>query len=138
MVQSRHTQLTIYGCHRRWLSVLTTLLLTVTNVSIARAQSSAAVQSPSASDPNKYAVIISGASGEPAYAKQFQQWTEALHIALTGRFGFPTNRVRVLTEKPAGAAPAATADEVKKLFASLRTELNSDSELFLFLIGHGS
>src|SRR4051812_38660317 len=26
-------------------------------------------------DPNKYAVIINGASGEPAYGKQFEQWT---------------------------------------------------------------
>ena len=90
-------------------------------------------------DRSKYAVIISGASGDPAYAKQFQQWTASLQASLLGRFGFAKDRLKVLTEKPAdsNAAPA-TAEEVKKVFGSLRTELNSDSLLFLFLIGHGS
>jgi hypothetical protein len=95
-------------------------------------------QSNATSDPSKYAVIINGASGEPAYAKQFQQWTSALQSALLGRFGFPKDRVKILTEKPGATAATATAEEVKKLFASLRTELNSDSVLFVFLIGHGS
>lgn len=92
-----------------------------------------------APDRTKYALIINGASGEAAYAKQFQQWTTALQTALTGRFGFAKDRVKLLTEKPpdASAAPA-TAEEVKKVFGSLRTELNPDNLLFVFLIGHGS
>jgi hypothetical protein len=89
-------------------------------------------------DPNKYAVIIDGASGEPAYAKQFQQWAATLQATLLGRFGFPKDRVKLLSEKPDANAAPATADEVRKLFASLRTTLNSDSVLFVFLIGHGS
>jgi len=92
-----------------------------------------------ATDPNRHVVIISGASGEPAYAKQFQQWTSSLQAVLLERFGFPKNRVKLLVEKPTDPTVApATADEVKKLFASLRTELNPDSVLFVFLIGHGS
>jgi hypothetical protein len=89
-------------------------------------------------DPNKYAVIIDGASGEPAYAKQFQQWTATLQATLLGRFGFPKDRVRLLSEKPDANAAPATAEEVRKLFASLRSTLNSDSVLFVFMIGHGS
>jgi hypothetical protein len=100
---------------------------------------SAPYQTQTAADPNRYVVIISGASGEPAYAKQFQQWTTSLQAALSGRFGFPKNRVKLLVEKPGDPTTAtATADEVKKLFGSLRTELNTDSVLFVFLIGHGS
>jgi hypothetical protein len=96
-------------------------------------------QSQPVSDRTKYAVIIDGASGEPAYAKQFQQWTTALQTTLLGRFGFARDRVKLLMEKPADSSePRATADEVKRLFASLRTELNADSLLFVFLIGHGS
>ena len=95
-------------------------------------------QSNTTADPNRYVVIISGASGEPAYAKQFQQWSASLQTALTERFGFPKNRVKLLSETPTGTTPIATAEEVKKLFASLRTELNADSVLFVFLIGHGS
>jgi hypothetical protein len=92
----------------------------------------------SAADPNRYVVIISGASGEPAYAKQFQEWTSSLQAALSGRFGFPKNRVRLLTEKATATTATATAEEVRRVFASLRTELNADSVLFVFLIGHGS
>src|ERR1043166_2908616 len=45
-------------------------------------------------DPSKYALLISGASGEPAYAKQFQQWTAALRGELWGRFGFAKDHVK--------------------------------------------
>jgi len=96
-------------------------------------------QSKSVADPNRYAIIINGASGEPAYAKQFEQWTASLRAALLGRFGFVKDRVKLLTEKPSDSTAApATAEEVRKVFASLRNELNSDNVLFVFLIGHGS
>jgi len=90
-------------------------------------------------DPNKYAIIINGASGEPAYAKQFNEWTGNLRSALVGKLGFAEDRVKVLTEKPSGpnAAPA-TAEEVRKVFGALRTVLNPENQLFIFLIGHGS
>jgi hypothetical protein len=117
------------------------VLLFTSGVSLVSAQgkqSPRSTPSQNAADPNRYVVIISGASGEAAYAKQFQQWTSSLHSALTERFGFPKNRVQLLTEKATETSAAATADEVKKLFASLRTELNADSVLFVFLIGHGS
>jgi hypothetical protein len=100
---------------------------------------SSPTQSLAAPDPTKYAVIINGASGEPAYARQFQQWTTALQAALLGRYGFARDHVKLLAEKPADStARPATAEEVRKVFASLRNELNPDSLLFVFLIGHGS
>lgn len=73
------------------------------------------------------------------YATQFAKWTLALRAALAGRFGFAEDQVKVLTEKPADATAAlATAEEVKKTFAFLRTALNADNALFIFLIGHGT
>lgn len=81
-------------------------------------------------DPNKFAVIINGAGGEAAYAKQFEEWTTQLGSVLSERYGFDTKRVRV-------PAPA-TAEEVKRTFASLKTELDANNVLFVFLIGHGS
>src|SRR4051812_30159503 len=62
--------------------------------------SATAARPPAPVDPNKYAVIINGASGEPAYAKQFEQWTAGLQAALVGRFGFGKDHLKVLTEKP--------------------------------------
>jgi hypothetical protein len=108
----------------------------------AQSNQSAASPSPTksaAADPNKFALIINGASGEPAYGKQFDTWTASLRKTLLGRFGFAKDHVKLLTEKPADSTAApATAEEVKKAFASLRTEINADNVLFVFLIGHGS
>ena len=90
-------------------------------------------------DSNKFAVIINGASGEAAYAKQFALWTSNLNAALTGRFGFAKDRIKILTEKPAEESAArATAEEVKRTFAALKSELNASNVVFIFLIGHGS
>jgi hypothetical protein len=90
-------------------------------------------------DTNKFAVIINGAGGEPAYAKQFEQWTRELTTVLTERLGFADKQVRLLTEKPSDSATLrATAEEVKRAFALLKSELQPDNVLFVFLIGHGS
>jgi len=83
-------------------------------------------------DPNKFAVIINGPGGEAAYAKQFDEWTKQLSGVLAGRLGFDSKNVKVLSEK------SSTAEEVKRTFAALKTELDANNVLFVFLIGHGS
>jgi len=90
-------------------------------------------------DPNKFAVIINGAGGEPAYAKQFEEWTSQLSSVLTERFGFDSKQIKVLTEKPVDPSVSrATAEEVKRTFAVLKSQLDANNILFVFLIGHGS
>ena len=81
-------------------------------------------------DANKFAVIISGAAGEPAYAKQFEQWTTDLKSALSDRYGFAAQQLTVVSR--------ATADDVKRTFSQLKSELQPNNVLFIFLIGHGS
>ena len=83
-------------------------------------------------DPNKFAVIINGPGGEQAYAKQFEEWTAQLNSVLAERYGFDSKNVKVLTEK------TATAEEVKRTFATLKSQLDANNVLYLFLIGHGS
>src|SRR5688500_16534079 len=83
-------------------------------------------------DPNKFALIINGAGGEPEYAKQFAQWTTDLNSVLSRRYGFDSSRIKVLSEK------LANAEEVKRTFGSLKSELDPNNVLFVFLIGHGS
>lgn len=89
-------------------------------------------------DLNKFAVIINGASGEAAYEKQFAKWTTGLLTVLTGRYGFARDHVRLLTEKPEARATRSTAEEVKRTFSALKTELKPNNTLFIFLIGHGT
>ena len=81
-------------------------------------------------DPNKSAVIIVGAGGEAEYAKQFEQWTAELRSALSDRYGFATQNLTVLTN--------AKATDVRDTFTQLKTKLDANNVLFVFLIGHGS
>ena len=82
------------------------------------------------SDPNKFALIINGAGGEAAYAKQFEEWTRQLNSVLSDRFGFDTKHVTTLKN--------ATADQVKATFGTLKADLEPNNVLFVFLIGHGT
>ncbi len=96
------------------------------------AQTDALIKKQAPLDPNKFAVIINGAGGEPAYTKQFEEWTGQLSSVLSERFGFDGKQVKILTEKQ------ATAEEVKRTFATLKSQLDANNILFVFLIGHGS
>ncbi len=92
-----------------------------------------------AADPNKFAVILSGASGDEEFAKRFKGWTSELRRALVERFGFDEARVTVLTESPeGGGALRATAEEVRRAFQTLRASAGPESTVFVFLIGHGT
>lgn len=90
----------------------------------------AAAQQKTQPDANKFAVIIDGAGGEPAYAKQFEQWTTELQTALSSRYNFGDRQLIVL--------PHATAEDVKRTFNQLKSQLQPNNVLFVFLIGHGS
>jgi len=99
-----------------------TLILVLLFAGIACAQKS--------SDPNKFAIIINGAGGEAVYAKQFEEWTGQLSSVLSTKFGFDSKQLTVLK--------GATAEDVKRTFTALKTQLEANNVLFVFLIGHGS
>ena len=108
-------------------------------VTSAQTTSPVPTQKPSPIDSNKFAVIINGAGGELVYAKQFEEWTTELSSVLSKRFGFDSKQIKVFTEKPSDATAArATADEVKRAFTSLKSQLTANNILFVFFIGHGS
>lgn len=95
-------------------------------------------------DQNKYAVVISGISGEEQYGKKFAEWTAKLRTALLDKLGFAEDHTFVLTEKPAekpvDAAKElrASAEVVRQTFVQLRNALKPDQQLFVFFIGHGT
>ena len=92
--------------------------------------SSVCAQKKVQADPNKFALIIDGAGGETTYTKQFEQWTTELQSALSDRYGFGSPQTKVL--------PHATAEDVKRIFTQLKSQLHENNVLFVFLIGHGS
>lgn len=128
----------VYLCKSAAFSFLRrAIMLGAMTAGVVGAQTTAPVR-PAPTDANKFAVIIVGAGGEEAYAQQFAQWSTDLTRVLNTRFGFGNERLRILAEKPQPNQLRATADEVKRAFAALKTELSPENILFVFLIGHGS
>ncbi len=89
-------------------------------------------------DRNKFAVIITGISGEEAYANQFNEWTSKLRSTLIESLGFAEEQVTVLREKPEGKELRADADAVRQTFTSLRNVTKPENQVCVFFIGHGS
>jgi flagellin-like hook-associated protein FlgL len=118
-----------------WRRLITAFVLGCVAAGVTCAQTAAARP---ASDPNKFAVIVSGASGDEEFARRFARWTAELRGALVGRLGFDEARLTVLTEAPEGGGLRATAEDVRRAFGALRAATGPDSTVFVFLIGHGT
>lgn len=127
-----------------WLCILTTLACAQdaggrTQIQSATPPTTATVQTQKLpADLNKYAVVISGISGEEVYAKQFATWTAKLRAVLFDKLGFAEDHIIVLTEKPAEKEQRAAAERVRQIFVTLRNTLKPDNQLFVFFIGHGT
>lgn len=99
---------------------------------------SATAQTPAPRDP-RWAVIISGASGGAAYAEQMARWRREIGDALSTRFGFPAAQIVALVDETARAAgTAATAENVRKTFTTLRGQMGKDDLALVVLLGHGT
>ena len=85
----------------------------------------------------RYAVIVSGASGGEVFAALMQKWRGELAMILRSRFAFADANVIVLDED-AGGNLLSTSDNVRTVFTNLRSRLTPDDMLFLVLLGHGT
>ena len=86
---------------------------------------------------DRYALIVTGAHGEPAYAEQYAQWRQTAVTALLEKLGFDDSHILTLFEG-GDEAHAATADGVRRALGDLRGRVGPDDVLLVFLIGHGS
>jgi hypothetical protein len=85
----------------------------------------------------RFALIVSGATGGPEYASQYERWTSALSKTLIETLKFDSTLVTVLSEA-SQAANASTAENVRRTIAAVRSRMTSDDLFFLLLIGHGT
>jgi len=85
----------------------------------------------------RYALIVTGAHGEAVYADQYTQWRQSAVTALIEKLAFGEDRIVTLFEG-ADAAHEATAANVRKTLASLKSRVTADDLVFVLLIGHGS
>jgi hypothetical protein len=78
------------------------------------------------------ALILRGVAGDPEHAEKFTKWSEETRKALVDKFGFSADHVILLADKMTAQA------EIKKAFATLKSQLKPLDTLFVFFIGHGS
>jgi hypothetical protein len=87
---------------------------------------------------DRYAVVVTGASGGQVYADKYQKWRTSFVGTLKQKFGYPDDHVLVLAEQESGEASRATRDNVRRLFDGLRGRLANGDLLLVVLIGHGT
>ena len=94
-------------------------------------------QTATAEAGERYALIVSGASGGQEYATQYAAWIRDLTAVLTERMKIGRERLKVLSETP-DPSTAATAANVRQHLGAVRRAMTRDDLLLIVLIGHGT
>ena len=92
----------------------------------------------SAAAGERYALVVTGASGGDAYAQKYDKWRVALAATLRDRFGYTPDRMLLLAEKESSGVGKATRENVQRMLGELRKRVTNDDQLLVLLIGHGT
>ena len=87
---------------------------------------------------NRWALIISGASGGEKYAEQMAGWRNELRAALVDRYQFKPEFVKMLVDEAATAGDKGSAANVRALFGEIKKTSTKDDFVFIILLGHGT
>jgi hypothetical protein len=93
--------------------------------------------SGAAAAEDRYALIVSGATGGKEYVEQYARWSGDLARALVEVFRFEPALVTALSESRPPET-AATAQNVRRTLTALRNRMTQDDLLLVVLIGHGT
>ncbi len=94
--------------------------------------------SSSVSAAERYAVVITGASGGPAYAEKYDRWREAFVKTLRGKLGYEERQLFVLAEHERAGVRTATRENAQRVLGDLSKTLSENDQLLVLLIGHGT
>ncbi len=86
----------------------------------------------------RFALVVTGASGGPQYAEKYDQWRSEFVQLLQGPLGYPEDHVLVLAEEEYAGAQKATRENVRAAVADLRKRASKDDVVLVVLVGHGS
>lgn len=86
----------------------------------------------------RFAVVVSGATGGQEYATQYMAWRDSLKRLFTERFKMEPSSVVILAEGEDDPPTESTAENVRKAIAQLQTRMTRDDLLVIVLIGHGT
>lgn len=85
----------------------------------------------------RFALIVTGASGEDSYAEPYGQWRQSMVTTLLEKLAF--DEANILTLFDGGDAKhISNAAGVRRCIDTLRAKMRPDDVLLVLLIGHGS
>ena len=87
---------------------------------------------------DRYALVVSGASGGAAFHEKHAQWRTALVTALRSSPRFDEDHLIVLAETPGPGVGRASRAGVRQALDRLAGRMGEDAVLYVVLIGHGS
>lgn len=100
------------------------------------ALSASAAASAAAGD--RYALVVTGASGGDAYARKYATWRVSFVDTLRTTFHYEPRRLIVLADTESAGVQTATREHVRRALADLRKRMTKDDQLLVLLIGHGT
>jgi hypothetical protein len=86
----------------------------------------------------RYALVVTGASGGDVYAAKYDAWRQTFVNTLRDTFGYAQDHVFVLAETERDGTRKATRENVQRVLVDLRRRLTRDDQLIVLLIGHGT
>jgi hypothetical protein len=86
----------------------------------------------------RYALIVTGASGGEVYAQKYAKWRVAFAATLRDKFGYTPDRMFVLADSDSEGVEKATRENVQKRLGELRRRMTKDDQLLVLLVGHGT
>ena len=87
----------------------------------------------------RYALVVTGASGGDVYARKYDAWRQTFVDILRDGYGYAQDHVIVLADAPERAGmQRATRENVQRALTDLRRRVTRDDQLVVLLIGHGT
>ena len=86
----------------------------------------------------RWALVVSGASGGAKYAEQMQGWRTALSSALVDRYGFTADKMRAFVDETIKTGEQGTAANVRAAIGAVRKQMTREDLLLIILLGHGT
>jgi hypothetical protein len=84
----------------------------------------------------RYALVVTGASGGDTYAQKYAAWRVAFTTTLREKFHYADDRIIVLSE--GDGVRKATREQVRRALVDHRARMTKDDQLLVLLIGHGT
>jgi hypothetical protein len=91
-----------------------------------------------ASASERYALVVTGASGGPQYAQQYDAWRKSFVDVLRDSWNYPDDHIFVLAETEREGVAQSTRDNVRRALTEIRAKATKDDVVLVVLIGHGT